>query len=497
MELQFENKSIQYLRRNVREVKEQEQTQEVRLTDGMPDIGSILGVWGQCVMRSKEWNTDQFQVSGGVMAWVLYAPADGTQPRSVETWLPIQMKWNMPNSQRNGAIRCCWMLKSADSRMLSARKMMVRVNVSVLGETLENGEETVCSVSTPPEDVQVLKNTYPVRLPVETGEKTFLIDEEYTLSGSQTAEKLICCTASTEITEQKVLGDKVVFRGVCNLHMVYQGADGQIFSRDQEASFSQFAELDREYDKDARVEMTMVLSSMEPELQENQVRVKCGLVCQYLVSDMMMLELVEDAYSPNRSVSMECRELRLPMMLDFKQEPVRFECNIPESAAQIVDVTVNGEQPEIRRAGELAQVLCNGQVQVLYLDDNGTLQGRSGRWSGEWELPAADDAELLGSIQSLSRPQVAIGSGQINVNGDLQAAVGAVSRQPISIVTGLELGEAESPDPGRPSLILRRAGEGSLWEIAKKTGSTVTAIQKANGLSGEPLDDRLLLIPVV
>lgn len=497
MELQFENKTVQYLRRNVREVKEQEQTQEVRLPDGMPDIGSILGVWGQCVMRSKEWNTDQFHVSGGVMAWVLYAPADGSQPRSMETWLPIQMKWNMPDSQRNGTIRCCWMLKGADGRMLSARKMMVRVNVSVLGETLENGEETVCAMGTVPEDVQLLKNTYPVRLPVEAGEKTFLIDEDCPLSGTESAQRLICCTTSPEITEQKVLGDKVVFRGVCNFHMLYQGTDGQVHTRDHEASFSQFAELDREYDKDARVEMTMVLSSLEPELQENQVRLKCGLVCQYLVSDMMLLELVEDAYSPNRSVSLESRELRLPMLLDWRQEPVRFECTIPENAAQVVDVTVNAEHPELRRAGELTQVLCNGQVQVLYLDENGSLQGRSSRWSGEWELPASEDVELFGSVQSISRPQVSMGSGQISVNGDIQATVGAVSRQPISMVTGLELGEAESPDPGRPSLILRRAGEGSLWDIAKGTGSTVTAIQKANGLSGEPLDDRLLLIPVV
>ena len=112
MELQFENKSIQYLRPILRESKELEQTQEVRLPEGMPDIGSILGVWGQCVMRSKEWNGDHFIVSGGVMAWVLYAPADGSAPRSMETWLPIQMKWNMGDGHNTGHIRCQWLLNA-------------------------------------------------------------------------------------------------------------------------------------------------------------------------------------------------------------------------------------------------------------------------------------------------------------------------------------------------------------------------------------------------
>ena len=59
------------------------------------------------------------------------------------------------------------------------------------------------------------------------------------------------------------------------------------------------------------------------------------------------------------------------------------------------------------------------------------------------------------------------------------------------------MGEENRPDPGRPSLILRRAGEGSLWDLAKASGSTVSAIRSANGLEEEPLDDRLLLIPVI
>ena len=92
MELQFEKKPCRYLQRNVREVKDQEQTQEVKLPEGMPDIGTILGTWGQCVMRSKEWHEDGMNVAGGVMAWVLYTPEDGSQPQSVDAWIPFQMK---------------------------------------------------------------------------------------------------------------------------------------------------------------------------------------------------------------------------------------------------------------------------------------------------------------------------------------------------------------------------------------------------------------------
>ena len=58
------------------------------------------------------------------------------------------------------------------------------------------------------------------------------------------------------------------------------------------------------------------------------------------------------------------------------------------------------------------------------------------------------------------------------------------------------MGELRQPDSNRPSVILRRAGEDSLWQIAKTTGSTVDAIRSANALEQEPNPDRLLLIPI-
>ena len=72
----------------------------------------------------------------------------------------------------------------------------------------------------------------------------------------------------------------------------------------------------------------------------------------------------------------------------------------------------------------------------------------------------------------------------------------AFGKEAMEPVTGVEMGEVREPAPDRPSLILRRVGEDGLWETAKAAGSTVEAIQKANGLQEEPGPGRLLLIPV-
>lgn len=203
MELQFPSNTCRSLTAAVREVRSAELTQEVRLTDGMPDIGRVLASWGQVVLRSKEWQADLVTVSGGIMVWILYAPEDGTQPRCMDAWIPFQLKWDMEEARREGPIRVSPLLRFVDSRSISARKMMVRSGVSAMAEALSPMEAEVYEPAQLPEDIQILRNTYPIRLPREAGERTFLLDEELMMpAGAAPVERLLCQTIMPVIHEK-------------------------------------------------------------------------------------------------------------------------------------------------------------------------------------------------------------------------------------------------------------------------------------------------------
>ena len=79
-----------------------EQTQELRLAEGQPDVEKVLGVWGQPVLRSKEWRGDTVGFSGGMLLFVLYRPEDGSQPRMLEGWAAIQGRWDLPQMMPEG-----------------------------------------------------------------------------------------------------------------------------------------------------------------------------------------------------------------------------------------------------------------------------------------------------------------------------------------------------------------------------------------------------------
>ena len=483
--MEWNKKPCPYLKTVARQVQNQEQTQEVRLPEEMPDIGRVLCAWGQCMIRSKDWRGDGMNVSGGVSASVMYLPEDGSFPRTVEVWLPFQVKWNFPQSQKELSMRVQCLLHSLDARILSARKMMVRASISMLGEALEQMEAEIYSPGQMPEGVEILTVTYPAVLPKETGEKIFSFEDEVRVPN---VKKWISWNMDPQITEQSVVGNRVVIRGNGQLHYVYMDEEGNIHSGRQAIPFAQFVELEGEYDKEATADLMLAVSSLEPEISAESVRVQCTMMAQYLVWDRMLLEVAEDAYSPVRSVEITSESLVLPMELDSWGESVDIQPQFRDG--KVLDVTFLPEYPSQFREEDNIGMVLSGAFQILYEDVDGSLQATVENWSEERSFPTSGDSQLSAAIQSVNVQEPA-------ARVDMKLRLQSVANQQIPMITGLTVGEYQMPDENRPALILRRMNEDSLWELAKNNGSTMDAIRRANGLTQEPQQGQMVLIPII
>ncbi len=497
MEIQFRRTVCPCLHKVTHQVQTQEQTQEVRLPDGMPDIGRVLGCWGQTVIRSKEWRGAGMSVSGGVMAWVLYAPEDGEEPASVECWIPFQMKWDFPQTQRDGAITVWPSLRSVDARSTSARKLMVRACVSVMGDAMEPVEEEIYMAEGLPEDIQLLTQVYPVELPVEAGEKLFDLEEDVPWPEQMPKpDKLLRYEWTPEIQEQKVISGRLVLRGAGSLHLMYRAEDGSFQSMDCQLPFSQYTQLDRDHSASAQCQLIPLVTALDVEMTpEKQLRMKCSMSAQYILYDRVMVEITEDAYSPDRAVELQLQELRLPMRLDVCSQDMDLSAELECQAQRVVDVCRTGEIPVSRTVGDVTQIGIDSQFQVLYADENGLLQSQTVRAEGESQLCADKDART--EVTAFFGPPQAVltGSG-IAVHAPCRLDTAVFTEQGLPMVTDLKVGQPILPDPQRPSLILRPMTQGRLWDIAKSCNTTVDAIQKANRLTQEPEMGQMLLIPV-
>lgn len=498
MEFAFQRNTCSCLKKVLEEVQNMEQSQEIRIPEGMPGIDHVVSAWGQPVMRGKQWQSDGVGLSAGMMVWVLYVTEEG-KTAHIEGWIPFQMHWDLPQNCVDGKVQVRLLTRYVDARSLSARKIMVRAGLAAMAQAWCPGEQNVYTLEDVPQSVELLNVSYPMQLPKESGERQFRMEEELILPDSVPAPReIMYCRMNPAVTDQKVLSSKAVFRGNGNLHILYQAADGQLYTWNFELPFSQFADLEGGYSQDAQVNLQIVPSNVELELREDgKLYLKSTMVAQYLIDDREMLLLTEDAYSPGREVTVQQEMLELPSVLEKRQENIYGEQAISADANLIVDTTFLPEFPRQRKLEDMVHLELPGLVQILYYGADGSLQSVSGKWMGQTSVKTDRSSHLEivpasdGEIQTMPGTETVICRGIVPVNMTVSAGQG------LPMVTAVELGEAVKADSARPTLVIRRMDGSRLWDVAKENNSTMAAIRKINELEEEPARGKLLLIPVV
>ncbi len=485
MDLQFSKIPTDWLRPGLGNTKIQEQTLEVRLTDDAPDIGKVICAWGQPLLRSKQWNRGSAGVSGGVMAWVLYQSAQEGTLSSVACWVPFQTRWEIPEGERDGVLLANCYLQGVEARTLSARKLMVRCSLGLTGQTMTPVTAQLPQAGELPEDVQILKKTWDVLLPREAGEKMVSLEESLDIPEGGEIQKILYYCLHPQISDCKLMADRAVFRGSALCHVLYQDSAGVPGSWDFTLPFSQFTELEREYGEDDRLLVTPQLAGLEMEVGEKKLTVKASLLGQYLVLQKNRLETVMDAYSLTRKATLQTQELLLPWVTEILQTQERAEAPVnPEGRG--IDCACFLAPPRLDTGGgELA-----ASFQLLSASDTG-YTAQTAPWQTQWSLPGMEDGAMF--VWLTEQPQL--------VSPDkCEAQIGAkamgLDQMHMLVVSGMTLGEERESAPDRPSMILRRAQNQSLWQLAKEMGTTTQAILDANGLSQMPPEGSWLLIPV-
>ena len=496
MELPFEKTVSSFWQQKLYTPVMREETQECRLPESMPDIGRVIASWGQVVLRGKEWRGNHIGINGGVMVWVLYAPEDGSGPRMMESWIPFQARTEHHHGTEEGVIRAECVVSSVDARSISSRKLMLRCQVGLLVQTMLPKQAELACPGQLPEDIQVLNEIYPMVLTREAGERSFLVEEQVSLpQGMPQPQRILYFRLSPRVAEQKVQGSRAVFRGVGELHLLYQDAQEKLRSADVEVPFAQYVELDGDYEEGAELSSLMAVTSLEAEPEEGGLRVRCGLVNQYIINAPTVVRCLSDAYSTVRELELVEQEVLLPAWLDEQVRQIELGEQLAGDEIP-VDAIFFPDLPLVTRQPGGAQIRFGGAFQTLSQTPEGKLTGRTVK-TGK-DITVAGECDTIPCTWLRGGTSARREGSGCSLEAKLEGRISSVCTRPMSMVTGIRASEPKRPDPERPSIIVRaRKPEETLWDIAKYCGSTVSAIQRLNRLESEPEENRLLLIPVI
>ena len=505
MELEFDRDTMNGYETVAEVTLCQEETLESIVPDACPDILRIVDVCGQAYLGSKQAKDAGASVSGAVRAVILYQPEGAQGLRRMEVSLPFTCQVEAPGLTERGMVLACPRLRNAEARALNPRKVLLRVDLAVDVTACQPVEHPVCRGVEEEESCALCQRQYhgETYQLVSVQEKPFTFTEEIRLpSGQGEPPQLLACRAQPQCTECKLIGSKLIFKGVAEVYLLLQEAEGGLSSAHESLPFSQIVEVSgggEEGDCQVWVEMTDLQCQTEPG-DGRGLEITLELLAQAKVCSRRPVTLLQDLYSTKWQTEVDSQRFPLCRLGEqgVRPQTVRELMETGEMVRGVADSRLSLGQLNQRREGEQLVLTVEAWVTVLYLDEHEQIQRVQRTIPVSCRLDCPVGYQCSCACRSTGEVFTAPTAGGVEVRFPVEFHYQTTSQTPIAFVENARLGEARAAGEGkRPSIVLRLAmpGEG-VWEIAKSYGTTVEQILQANELEGEVLPDgKMLLIP--
>ncbi len=493
MKLEFLKKPMEYLRPVLREVRQVEETAEAIIPDSCPDVDEVLAAWGTACFRGKDLSEGLLTVSAGVSATAMAKPQGRETPEVVEVYIPMSVKIDSGVLHGGQFCRAEVSLRRLDGHLVNPRKVMVRATVSI--SVWVYGTEREEHLTDPAvSGIQCLKKTAPVRCLRYMGEKNYTLEDQIALTPEGNGQTICGLLLHIRHTDARLTGTRAVLKGEVSLQVLYLDAAGALKNGSGQVNFSQYVDLGDCGEKD-ELQLQTVLTGADVSFSGDGESLSVILQLNTCAEVWGTTEIgyVGDMYSLSGMVKPELVQRSYDSLVDRQLFSPAGHGVLDGIHGNVIFANCISGEPTRQHTGEQVSVVQPVSVQILYRDENDALCGAVVRVDLRASTSAAENARFEisgGGFRAVSGPD---GSLNVKVSGDLEISTFCELR--FQEILGAEL-EEEGASLGGPGLIIRRPKMGeTMWDIAKAFRTTPETIAAANGLEGDQVPEKLLLIP--
>ncbi len=486
----------------------QEETAETIVPDYCPDIARIIETDGKVFLHSRDLRDGRAEVSGTVRVTVLYTPEAEGGIRTLEFAMPFTVE-----SDSRSLPGCQFLTAETEpefleTRMLNPRKVFTHCKLVTRLTGYQKAPLRFCTdvEAEPPLCVEKRLEQQHAILLAHIAEKDFTFTEELNLSpGREGAAELLNSRVCSTVTETKIVGSKLIFKGMFTVSLLYRTAEGQCCASGGELPFSQIMEVEGASES-AMASLQLQLTGTDLQIdgddsEGRQIAVTLYLHATALLREERDLTLLADLYSTAYDMTYDAAPLMLTGFCEnmVRRQTVREVLEIGVVADSILSLSVDCGAVSVSREGESAMLRTSAAVRVLYLDEGGVplVSERSIDVSCQLDLP--EECRITARAVCPEDVQGSLADRGIEVRFPVDFRMEAASRVKRVCVSAAKLDQkAPKESAGAPSLVLRCLGKQETpWDLAKRYNTTISAILTANQLEGEgdiPCE-KLLLIP--
>ncbi len=489
-------------------IETREQSAETIIPDYCPDIARIVEGSGCLFVRSREIADGRVSVSGSLRVTLLYIADASGGLRSFSYTLPVEetLDGRLREGCTEAGVNGC--VSALEVRALNPRKIMTRAAVELTLTPYCAAQLTTCGDVTQRAEhgIETLCETREISIIKALRSKDFVFSDDLVLSSSkEPAAELLRESVSARTTECRLIGGKVILKGVVCVNILYLSEGGNLCSAAAELPFSQIIEGLEDADENTSAEANLRLTGAELRIDGESgsartISAKIFLHAFVALRQRCSVRCVTDLYSTSCELSPQMQTLELCGGVETvtQEQSVREQIETGVEVSSVLCAEVHFGGISLVQEESAANVRCTALIRVIYLDEGGAplMVERRVEVASRIAVPAGCTASVRGvSACEISAAAVADG---IEVRFPAVFTLECTSQQRCACLCALKAEPRQEGEGRRPSLVLRAKGaEERLWDLAKLYRTTIADILAANELSAEAdvPSGEMLLIP--
>jgi len=479
------------------------------LPDYCPDIVRVLKCNLEPVVTAKQATGDKVMIDGVAELKLLYV-AEDELIRNYEYKLPFSKTVTMKGQADNPIVFAAASTDYVNCRAVSQRRLDVRGALSVAVKVMvQHGESIVSGASG--QSIQLKKkNTY-VSQVVSDVSRQFTVREELELSGGKPKiEHIVNKVVHVNITDNKVMANKIMVKADMTIKLSYISHDRNLYTCEFSLPVSQVVDV-AGVDETCRCTVNLRMHDcdviLRPDLDEDGSALDIEVTLGAEVKAYCSCEIpaVNDLYSTEFETTYQTKMVTLNNLIDVVKEEYSEKNTFEMPDENIVDVLDVWSSSQVRSVrfidGEFHMVSLV-RISMLVKNAEGIVQFFERGMDSEYTFPCSICTENMTAeydIQSINCSYEKVSEASIEIKVDLAVTASIFGILKENVIYDLQINE-EAPKKklDLPALTIYYADANeSIWEIAKKYNTSVTAILEQNEIEKEILSGRqMLLIPV-
>ncbi len=458
--------------------------------DSKPDILNTICTSGVVCVYKKEVLDEKVRMDGNINTCIMYL-ADDTQDkvRGINTSLDFSEMIQVPNAKEGMDAVMQAKLKSIECKVINGRKIGIKATLEIDIKMYAKEEVEIVNNIQNAEGIQMLKEDLRVNSLVGMGENKIYTKDNISIDNIDNLAEILKTDISIVDRDVKISYNKILAKAEARVKIMYLTEDNRVNSVEAKIPVVGFIDIpnvteENICDLDYEIK-NMIIKPNAAEEHSIYIELEMGVLA--FCYEEKQINLIQDLYSPCENLEFNKKKITTITNKQTRKEMKQIREKIQLEGLEdknIIDVDVC---PTIEKQENTnSRIVYTGNLEINFVLSNQDLQMevRNTKIPFEYIVDGIEDAENVNSrleMEVANQDFIVQDGGMINSNVDLVMNNDMYRSANMNIMNEIQTnGERDAEDY---SLILYIVKKGdTLWQIAKRYGSTIDDIVRTNGI---------------